>query len=354
MGNFFRQMKMRRSSQYLAVILAVFMLTGAVSGPVCAACVTEADPTAAETWTGPALEKTDVDPAALEVDIDPAALEVDADSAAMEAGADPAVLETGADSADMEAGADPAVIEAGTDSDPEVPEAETDFAATEAAPEPALVDAEADPGLETQAEAGTEDQASEDGQGVFTITYSANGGGYFEDTSWSDGQYINITESVGAGTMICSRNSTDLSGDSFEYPSDYLSETNLSQTGDSEGVVYKIGTVALFADDGNEFLGWSLREDGAEMIPEEGLDVSRDETVFAVWKQDNPDEEVRPDEGAGTEKRQKPEREQNLEWEEKLEREQRLEREQNRKTDWKFRQKPKPEQIFFRKQIQTQ
>ena len=88
------------------------MLTGAVSGPVCAACVTEADPTAAETWTGPALEKTDVDPAALEVDIDPAALEVDADSAA------------------MEAGADSALIEAGTDSDPAVPEAD---------PEPALL-----------------------------------------------------------------------------------------------------------------------------------------------------------------------------------------------------------------------
>ena len=119
MENFFRQMKMRRSSQYLAVILAVFMLTGAVSGPVCAACVTEADPTAAETWTGPALEKTDVDPAALEVDIDPAALEVDADSAA------------------MEAGADSALIEAGTDSDPAVPEAD---------PEPALADPEADPG----------------------------------------------------------------------------------------------------------------------------------------------------------------------------------------------------------------
>ena len=139
MGNFFRQMKMRRSSQYLAVILAVFMLTGAVSGPVCAACVTEADPTAAETWTGPALEKTDADPAALEVD---------------------------ADSAAMEAGADSALIEAGTGSDPAMPEAD---------PEPALADPEADPGLETQAEAGTEDRASEDGQEVFTITYSATG-----------------------------------------------------------------------------------------------------------------------------------------------------------------------------------
>ena len=254
---------MRRSSQYLAVILAVFMLTGAVSGPVCAACVTEADPTAAETWTGPALEKTDVDPAALELD---------------------------ADSAAMEAGADSALIEAGTGSDPAMPEAD---------PEPALADPEADPGLETQAEAGTEDRASEDGQEVFTITYSANGGGYFADTSWSDGQYIDITESVVAGTIICSRNSADLSEGSFEYPSDYLSETNFSQSGDSEGAVYEIGTVALFADDGNEFLGWSLQEDGAEMIPEEGLDVSRDETVFAVWKQGTPDEEVRPDEGDG-------------------------------------------------------
>ena len=65
--------------------------------------------------------------------------------------------------------------------------------------------------------------------------------------------------------------------------------------------MYKIGTAALFADDGNEFLGWSLQEDGAEMIPEEGLEVFRDEMVFAVWKQKNPDEEGWPDEGTGTE-----------------------------------------------------
>ena len=230
MENFFRQMKMRRSSQYLAVILAVFMLTGAVSGPVCAACVTEADPTAAETWTGPALEKTDADPAVTgawmdpaleETYVDSAALETDADPAVLETGADPAALEVDADSAAMEAGADSALIEAGTDSDPAVPEAD---------PEPALADPEADPGLETQAEAGTEDRASEDGQEVFTITYSANGGGYFADTSWSDGQYIDITESVVAGTIICSRNSADLSEGSFEYPSDYLSETNFSQS----------------------------------------------------------------------------------------------------------------------------
>ena len=101
--------------------------------------------------------------------------------------------------------------------------------------------------------------------------------------------------------MICSRNSTDLSGDSFEYPSDDLSENDLSEndlpdsnlpendisgndpseTGNIEEAVYKIGTAALFADDGNEFLGWSLQEDGAEMIPEEGLEVFRDEMVFA-------------------------------------------------------------------------
>ena len=58
--------------------------------------------------------------------------------------------------------------------------------------------------------------------------------------------------------------------------------------------------------------------------------------------------------GMEWEKRQKPKREQRLKREQKLEREQRLEREQNRKTDWKFLQKTKQEQIFFRKQIQTQ
>jgi len=304
MENFFRQMKMRRNSQYLAVILAVFMLTGAVSGPVCAAYAAEADPAAAvEVWTEPALEEGDADPSAMESEANAATLEGEADSTAMESEADSAAMEAGADS------------------DSAVPEAETDPAATEACADPALADTEADSGLGTQTEAGTEDRASEDGQEVFMITYSANGGGHFADPSWSDGQYIDFTETVGAGTVICSRNSTDLSGDSFEYPSDDLSENDLSEndlpdsnlpendisgndpseTGNIEEAVYKIGTAALFADDGNEFLGWSLQEDGAEMIPEEGLEVFRDEMVFAVWKQKNPDEEGWPDEGTGTE-----------------------------------------------------
>ena len=299
MENFFRQMKMRRNSQYLAVILAVFMLTGSVSGPVCAAYAAEADPAAAvEVWTEPALEEGDADPSAMESEANAATLEGEADSTAMESEADSAAMEAGADS------------------DSAVPEAETDPAATEACADPALADTEADSGLGTQTEAGTEDRASEDGQEVFMITYSANGGGHFADPSWSDGQYIDFTETVGTGTVICSRNSTDLSGDSFEYPSDDLSENDLpdsnlpendisgndpSETGNIEEAVYKIGTAALFADDGNEFLGWSLQEDGAEMIPEEGLEVFRDEMVFAVWKQKNPDEEGWPDEGTGTE-----------------------------------------------------
>ena len=299
MGNLFKQMKVRRSSRYLAVILAVFMLTGAVSGPVCAAYAAEADPAAAvEVWTEPALEEGDADPSAMESEANAATLEGEADSTAMESEADSAAMEAGADS------------------DSAVPEAETDPAATEACADPALADTEADSGLGTQTEAGTEDRASEDGQEVFMITYSANGGGHFADPSWSDGQYIDFTETVGTGTVICSRNSTDLSGDSFEYPSDDLSENDLpdsnlpendisgndpSETGNIEEAVYKIGTAALIADDGNEFLGWSLQEDGAEMIPEEGLEVFRDEMVFAVWKQKNPDEEGWPDEGTGTE-----------------------------------------------------
>ena len=184
MGNLFKQMKVRRSSRYLAVILAVFMLKGAVSGPVCAAYAAEADSAAAvEVWTEPALEEGDADPSAMESEANAATLEGEADSTAMESEADSAAMEAGADS------------------DSAVPEAETDPAATEACADPALADTEADSGLGTQTEAGTEDRASEDGQEVFMITYSANGGGHFADPSWSDGQYIDFTETVGAGTV---------------------------------------------------------------------------------------------------------------------------------------------------------
>ena len=63
-------------------------------------------------------------------------------------------------------------------------------------------------------EAGSEDGTTDDEQEFFTITYSANGGGYFVDYTGIDEQYADFTEMVGAGTMICGRDSIDSAIDS--------------------------------------------------------------------------------------------------------------------------------------------
>ena len=223
MGKLFGKMKWKKASRCLAGVLALFMLTGAVSGPACTAYAAEED-------SAPAQDEADF------------------------------VFE--------EETADSAFAGDGDGSDPET-------------------------------EAGTEDLASGDEQGVFTITYSANGGGYFADWSASDEKYAVFAEAVTAGTRICGRDSNDtsndFSNDPFEAPSCSLSETE-----DTAEAVFRAGTAALYANDGNVFLGWSLQEDGTEMIPEEGIEISRDETVFAVWMQENPGEEAWPDEDPET------------------------------------------------------
>lgn len=149
--------------------------------------------------------------------------------------------------------------------------------------DPVLAD-ESEPALEAGAEAGEQE--------VFTITYTANGGGYFVDHSGSDEQYAAFSEEIKAGTVICGRHYTaDFSEmeDSFEVEDSF--EIEEIEGGERAGAVYSTGTAVLYANDGNEFLGWSLQEDGAEMISDEGIRADSDVTVYAVWKQETSDED---------------------------------------------------------------